>query len=46
MHAAVVEPARIAQVLGLRRKVATIEQLEQSVDLLLDALSGKPTALR
>lgn len=25
---------------------ATIEQLEQSVDLLLDALSGKPTALR
>ncbi|GAB1389308.1 MAG: hypothetical protein AMXMBFR78_04810 [Rubrivivax sp.] len=32
MHAAVVEPARIAQVLGLRRKVATIEQLEREVE--------------
>lgn len=32
MYAAVVEPAKIAQVLGLRRKVASIEQLEQQVE--------------
>ena len=31
MYAAVVEPGRIAQVLGLRRKVTSVEQLEQQV---------------
>jgi len=32
MHAAVVEPRKIAQVLGLRRKVITVEQLERQVE--------------
>jgi len=32
MYAAVVEPSKIAQVLGLRRKVTSIEQLEQQVE--------------
>lgn len=32
MYAATVEPARIAQVLGLRRKVTSIEQLERQVE--------------
>ena len=32
MHAAVVEPSKIAQVLGLRRKVTSVEQLEQQVE--------------
>ncbi|MFM7532035.1 MAG: antitoxin Xre/MbcA/ParS toxin-binding domain-containing protein [Rubrivivax sp.] len=31
MQAAVVEPARIARVLGLRRRVLSVEQLEQRV---------------
>lgn len=31
MQAAVVEPARIARVLGLRRRVLSVEQLEQQV---------------
>ena len=38
MHAAVVEPRKIAQVLGLRRKVTTIEQLDRQVE------SGLPKA--
>ena len=32
MYAAVVEPGRIAQVLGLRRRVTSLEQLEQQVE--------------
>ena len=32
MYAVVVEPGRIAQVLGLRRKVTSVEQLEQQVE--------------
>src|SRR5206468_7659846 len=32
MYAAVVEPSKIAQVLGLRRRVTSIEQLEQQVE--------------
>ena len=32
MYAAVVEPSKIAQVLGLRRKVTSIEQLDQQVE--------------
>ena len=32
MYAAVVEPGRIAQVLGLRRRVTSVEQLEQQVE--------------
>ena len=32
MYAAVVEPGKIAQVLGLRRKVTSVEQLEQQVE--------------
>ena len=32
MYAAVVEPNKIAQVLGLRRKVTSIEQLDQQVE--------------
>jgi putative toxin-antitoxin system antitoxin component (TIGR02293 family) len=32
MQAIVVEPGRIARVLGLRRKVTTVEQLEQQVE--------------
>lgn len=32
MYAAVVEPSKIAQVLGLRRKVTSVEQLEQQVE--------------
>lgn len=32
MYAAVVEPAKIAQVLGLRRKVSSVEQLEQQIE--------------
>ena len=32
MHVAVVEPSKIAQVLGLRRKVTSVEQLEQQVE--------------
>ena len=32
MYAAVVEPSKIAQVLGLRRKVTTVQQLEQQVE--------------
>ena len=32
MSAAVVEPGKIAQVLGLRRKVTSVEQLEQQVE--------------
>ncbi len=31
MYAAVVEPSKIAQVLGLRRKVTSIEQLDRQV---------------
>ena len=31
MYAAVVEPGKIAQVLGLRRRVTSVEQLEQQV---------------
>src|SRR5881397_1390319 len=31
MYAAVVEPSKIAQVLGLRRRVTSVEQLEQQV---------------
>ena len=32
MYAAIVEPAKVAKVLGLRRKVASVEQLEQQVE--------------
>ncbi len=32
MYAAVVEPGKIAQVLGLRRRVTSFEQLEQQVE--------------
>ena len=32
MYAAIIEPARVAQVLGLRRKVSSVEQLEQQVE--------------
>ena len=32
MYAAMVEPAKVAKVLGLRRKVASVEQLEQQVE--------------
>jgi putative toxin-antitoxin system antitoxin component (TIGR02293 family) len=32
MYAAIVEPSKIAQVLGLRRKVSSIEQLDQQVE--------------
>ena len=32
MYAAVVEPSKIAQVLGLRRKVSSIEQLDRQVE--------------
>lgn len=32
MYAAVVEPSKIAQVLGLRRKLTSIEQLDQQVE--------------
>jgi putative toxin-antitoxin system antitoxin component (TIGR02293 family) len=32
MYAAVVEPGRIARVLGLRRKVTSVEQLDQQVE--------------
>jgi putative toxin-antitoxin system antitoxin component (TIGR02293 family) len=32
MYAAVVEPSKIAQVLGLRRKVTSIEQLDRQVE--------------
>ncbi len=32
MYAAVVEPGRIAKVLGLRQKVTSVEQLEQQVE--------------
>ena len=32
MYAAVVEPGKIAQVLGLRRSVTSVEQLEQHVE--------------
>ena len=32
MYAAVVEPSKIARVLGLRRKVISIEQLDQQVE--------------
>ena len=32
MYAAVVEPSKIAQVLGLRRRVTSVEQLEQQVE--------------
>ncbi|MDP1901962.1 MAG: DUF2384 domain-containing protein [Rubrivivax sp.] len=32
MHTAVVEPGRIAQVLGLSRKVTSVEQLEQQIE--------------
>ena len=32
MYAAVIEPGRIAQVLGLRRRVTSLEQLEQQVE--------------
>lgn len=38
MHATLVEPGKIAQVLGLRRKVTSVEQLEQQV------VSGLPKA--
>ena len=32
MYAAVVEPGKIAQVLGLRRRVTSVEQLEKQVE--------------
>src|SRR5213595_3212508 len=32
MYAAVVEPGKIARVLGLRRRVTSVEQLEQQVE--------------
>lgn len=32
MHAVVVEPGKIAQVLGLRRRVTSLEQLEKQVE--------------
>ena len=32
MYAAIIEPAKVAQVLGLRRKVASVEHLEQQVE--------------
>jgi uncharacterized protein (DUF2384 family) len=32
MYAAVVEPSKIAEVLGLRRKVTSIEQLDRQVE--------------
>lgn len=32
MYAAAVEPGKIAQVLGLRRKVSSVEQLEQQIE--------------
>lgn len=32
MYAALVAPGKIAQVLGLRRKVTSVEQLEQQVE--------------
>ena len=32
MYAAIVEPSKIAQVLGLRRKISSIEQLDRQVE--------------
>ena len=32
MHAAIVEPGKIAQVLGLRRRVTSVEELEKQIE--------------
>lgn len=39
MYASVVEPGRIAKVLGLRQKVTSVEQLEQQVEMGLPKTS-------
>jgi hypothetical protein len=46
MYAAVVEPSTIARVLGLRRKVDSIEQLDQQVEAGLPKVQKDPRLVR
>jgi hypothetical protein len=46
MYAAVVEPSTIARVLGLCRKVNSIEQLDQQVEAGLPKVQKDPRLVR